>query len=352
MPSTIRSIFVILIVSCYLSGCASLPDDDSLNHQAATFVSKEKINSSSLMQRAKLKIKKGKSENLAFFAPSYFKNAQDSYQEALVSYQNKDEELDAKLKTQLSIEYIDSGMRNKKVVLDTLKKSLNNRQILKDLKVNKHFPNEFNELRNQHIVLINLIEQRKLDEALKGEKDLLSNMRKVEVKTIDTTYLSEVDTALKQANKEGALELLPITHQKTMDTLKDTRQFIRQNPRKSKRIAKLAQAALFSTQRLYQLSREAKRFSLLEKPQIEQLLLSQEDQFQRISQKLNHPDIRNLSFNDQSLLLAEESKQIRKRLKKPKKAKSGKISQADLDKWKRKVVLLQAEVRRLQKVSN
>ncbi len=56
-------------------------------------------------------------------------------------------------------------------------------------------------------------------------------MRKIEVKTIDFTYLSEADAVLKKANKEGALELLPLTHQKTMDTLNDTRQFIRQNPR-------------------------------------------------------------------------------------------------------------------------
>ncbi len=352
MTSTIRSIFTVLLAACYLAGCTTLPDDESLNKHAESFISKEKINPSSLMQRTKLKIKKGKSEDLAFYAPSYFKNAQDNYQEALVSYQNKDDARDTKLKSQLSIEYIDSGMRNKKVVLDTLKKSLANLQVLKDLKANKHLPKEFGELKKQQIILINLIEQRKLDEALKGEKNLLSNMRKVEVRTIDITYLSKVDTSFKKANKEGALELLPLTHQKTINTLKDTRQYIRQNPRKSTRIEKLSQTALFATQRLYQLSREAKRLSLLQEPQIEQLLLSKEDQLKRIGKELKHPDIRNLSFNDQSLLLAEESKKILRKLKNPKQTKSGKISQAELDKWKRKVVLLQAEVRRLQRASN
>ncbi len=70
-----------------------------------------------------------------------------------------------------------------------------------------------------------------------------------------------------------------------------------------------------------------------------------------MGKELEHPDIRNLSFNDQSLLLAAESKSVMKKLKKPK-SRQGKISQADLDKWKRKVVLLQAEVRRLQKALN
>ncbi len=351
MPSTKRSIFSILISASVLVGCASLPDDKNLNNHAESFVASSKINASSLMQRAKLKIKKGKSESLDFYAPSYFKNAQDTYQEARVSYQSKDDEKDTKIKTQLSIEYVDSGMRNKKVVLDTLKKSLKNRKILLELKSNKHFPEKFKEIQQQHLVLIQLIEQRKLDEALKGEKELLTNMRKIEVRTIDFTYLSEADAVLKKANKEGALELLPLTHQKTMDTLNDTRQFIRQNPRKPNRIAKLANLGLFSAQRLYQLSREAKRLQLLEKPQIERVVLSQEEQFLRVGKELKHPDIRNLSFNDQSLLLAEESKNIMKKLKKPK-ARQGKISQADLDKWKRKVVLLQAEVRRLQKALN
>ena len=94
MPSTKRSIFSILISASLLVGCASLPDDKNLNSHAESFVASSKINASSLMQRAKLKIKKGKSESLEFYAPSYFKNAQDAYQEALVSYQNKDDEKD------------------------------------------------------------------------------------------------------------------------------------------------------------------------------------------------------------------------------------------------------------------
>jgi len=55
-----------------------------------------------------------------------------------------------------------------------------------------------------------------------------------------------------------------------------------------------------------------------------------------------------MSLNDQSLVLQKLAEQSVLDIRSYQ-SKGGKVSKAQLDKWKRKTVLLQAEVRRLQK---
>ncbi len=100
------------------------------------------------------------------------------------------------------------------------------------------------------------------------------------------------------------------------------------------------------TERLYSLARLAQQMQLAEPQGIESLVLTHENQLQRIAQAINHKDIRNLSLEDQSLLLS----QFGKKLLQNKPAPSTNQDQGELEKWKRKVVLLQAEIRRLQKL--
>ncbi len=350
MLSRTSSIIFISILSLFLNACASLPDDKSLQNRAESQAASNKQNVSSALQRAKLKIKKSKTEALPFYAPSYFEKSQEAYQKAHDIYTEKGSSADIKKHAQTTIEYVNSGIRNKKVVIDTLKKSLKHRLILLDLDAQNHFPILFKEVESKHIDLIKLIEQREIDNALAQERNLLKDMRKLEIKTIGFTHLSTAQSIFKQAQKQDAKELLPKTYQETLAVLADTRQYIRQNPRRHLRIEELAQKSTFQCERLYYLSRHAKRMSLLENEQIESAALTQEQQLKRIAQGLELIDMRNISFNDQSLLLTAQAKKYQANNNKPK--KTGKITKAQLDKWKRKVVLLQAEIRRMKKALN
>lgn len=347
MQSTFR-FAISAAIFLMLSACASLPDDKNLQNHAQSVAGASTLSSASFLQRAKLKLQKGKSEALSLYAPSYFENAQNAYQEAREAYQDKDSEDDIKEQTQLSIEYIDSGLRNKKVVKDTLKKSLKHRQLLITLKANKHFPQEFSVIEEHFLDLVKSIEQRKLDAALTAQRDVLKEMSALEVKTIGFTHLSKAEEMLAKAQQQDAQQLLPITYQKTINKLEVTRLFIGKNPRKKSQIRKLTKSALFTSQRLFYLARQAKRLEDMETNKIEKYVLSRAEQLQRINTAAKQADVGNLSFNDQSLILAEQiKKQNTKNKRSQKEVKT--ITPKELDKWKRKVVLLQREVKRLRK---
>jgi hypothetical protein len=123
LQSTLRFL-IPTVIFLVLGACASLPDDKNLRNHAASVSASSTLSSTSFLQRAKLKLKKGKSEALNLYAPSYFESAQNAYKEAQQAYKDKEDSSNIKLHTQLTIEYIESGIRNKKVVKDALKKSL------------------------------------------------------------------------------------------------------------------------------------------------------------------------------------------------------------------------------------
>ncbi|MEY8205569.1 MAG: hypothetical protein RPR40_10920 [Bermanella sp.] len=347
MQSTFRLVISALAIVA-LAACASLPDDASLKRQAQSVSSASKLSSTSFLQRAKLRIQKGKSEALSLYAPSYLENAQNSYRQARAAYADKDSAASIKELTQLSIEYINSGLRTKKLVNNTLKKSLKHRRLLLTLKAHKHFPQAFNDVEAHLLELVRSVEQREPDAALSAQPKLLKEMRALEVKTIGFTHLSKAQEMLSKAQQLDAQELLPKTHRQTLKQLAAARVFIGHNPRQQKQITQITQDSVFASQRLYQLARHAKRLAEMKTDKIEKSVLLHEQQLQRVSRAAQLEDVGNLSFTDQSIVLSEQLSPLGANSKRAASA-SKPITAKELAKWKRKVVLLKREVKRLHK---
>jgi hypothetical protein len=343
-----KQAYLIICLSVILSACASLPDQKSVQSRAAK-ASQTTSSTSDVLQKAKLKIKKADSQAMSFYAPSYHKLALQSFATARLLYGKDPRNKEAKLNAQLAIEYLNSGINNKNIVKNVLKKSLKTRKVLIELKAHINFSDEFNKLESKQIIVIESIEQQDKKGAKVAEKALLNEMRALEVRAIDYAYLAKTHTMLKQANKLNAKDLMPKTLQKTMQNLATTQQFILKNPRQKLRIEEMAKLSLFQAERLYSLTRHADQLSRAkDNSQLEKFILKQEEQLDRINKVFKGDEISNLSFNDQSIVLQKYTEQVKGDIRSYQ-SKNGKISKTHLDKWKRKTVLLQTEVRRLQK---
>jgi hypothetical protein len=343
-----KQAFLTICLSVILSACASLPDQKSVESRAAS-ASLDNSSANDILQKAKLKIKKSNSEELSFYAPSYHSQALDSFASANSLYAKNPKDKEAKLNAQLVIEYLNAGSRNKKMVKDILKKSLKTRKVLIELKADKNFPEQFNALEQQQITIIKTIEQQDAEGAKNAEKALLKEMRMLEVRAIDYAYLGQTHTMLKQASELNAKDLMPKTRLKTLQNLAATQEFIRQNPRQELRIEELAKLSLYQAERLYSLTRHAHQINTAKNSkQLESFILQQEEQLDRINKAFDQVEINNLSFNDQSIVLKKYAEQAKVDIHSYR-SKSGNVSKTQLDRWKRKTVLLQAEVRRLQK---
>jgi hypothetical protein len=337
-----------ILAPALLIGCASLPDDKSVQNRAER-ASQSKTSSQTIMQRAKLKQSKAASESLALYGPTFLEKATKAYKKANILYKEKADTESIKLEASISIEYINAGLRNKKVVKDTLKTSLANHDILLQLNAPKIDPTGYDKILNKLLHTVRLIEQRKLDEAKEEEKNVNQYMHQFEIRIIGKRYLKECLSTLANADKHDAKTLLPETYNETLNSLNDTRQFIRQNPRQALKIEQLANQCVFQAQRLLALTKEANRFKNTTPQQMERYLLLQEERLVRIAKELGHDDIRNLSFDDQSRMLSNQA-EASAHLLAVAESDNAKLSPAQFEKWKRKTVLLQSEVRRLKKM--
>lgn len=332
-----------------LSACSSLPDQKSIDTKAAQLSQKSTSPTQTLLQHAKLKIQKANTELLAFYAPTYMEKAQESYNKAKELYTDNTEPEDIQLQAQLAMQYVESGIRNKKMVKEYLTDSLNHRAVLEKLKTDTLFPTEFAVVTEQQLELIRQVEQRKEIEARNQQKAIIKAMKALEVKTIEQTYLSKTYTMLKQAESLKAAQRLPSIYQETLAQIKQIEAYISENPRNKTQINQYSQDSLFSAERLFSLSRLANQLENTQEDELENWVISLENQMQSIAQAMQHDDIRNLSLADQSLILSQYGKKI---LKQNKHTTPALKQQKELEKWKRKVVLLEAEIRRLKRHSN
>ncbi|MFY0641497.1 MAG: hypothetical protein JXR16_10665 [Bermanella sp.] len=340
-----KSLYLILF-SIFIGACSTLPDQKNLNIRAEKAAQNSKQSEQSALQSAKVKLQKANTELLAFYAPTYLEQAQSEYAQATKLYNQKESSEEIRLHAQLTVEWIEAGLRNKKMVREYLSASLANRAVLLNLKANEHFPESFKEIEDKHLALIKQIEQRKEVQSQQDEKPLLKAMSELEVRTIGHTYLSQSYVMLQQATALGADKYLVNTHKEIIDQLKSTEQYIRQNPRDKKTIKGLADDSLFLSERLFSLARLANQMQQAKEGNLEAVVLKQEQLLQQISEAIHYKDIRNLSLEDQSLLISQFAGKVLKNKYKTTPATNNK---KELEKWKRKVVLLQAEIRRLEK---
>lgn len=336
------------LVVTVIAGCASLPDDASLERRVDQ-MDQTKVASQTYLQRAKVSMTKARTENLALYGPTYLQKATHHYEEAQQQYKAQQDESAIKREAQLAIEYIQAGLRNKRVVKDALKKSLEHHQILMQLNAAQVNAEQYSLVLNDLLNLVRLIEQRNLDSAIAQEDAVIQSMREFEVTIIDQKYLKQCVTLLKQSESKQGKKWLPDTYASVFNQIQDTQQFIRQNPRQASKIESLANQCTFQAQRLLHLTEEAIQIHTLNDNQVERYVLTQEERMNRIAKKLNEKDLRNRSLDDQSRLLSDQAEASLDLLVAAENDNE-KLSPAQFEKWKRKTVLLQAEVRRLKKI--
>lgn len=333
-----------------LTACSALPDQDSIEMRSDKTAT-NLHNVSTDVQNATLSLSKGNMENLAFFAPTYWLKAKEYYEKALIEQKNEGRTRQAKRAAAFSQEYIAAGLRSKKMVVDTLPAMLVHKDTLDSLNARETIPKQYAMAVEKMLELNRLIEHQDIDGAKHKQKALLIDLKEIEIQAVDAKYLSTAHKMVAEALQLNADKIAQQTLQSTRNQIKDAQQFIRQNPNELLRISELATACEFSARRLVSITKSIEQLLSANDVQTEAYVLLEEQRLHRIAQSLGMSDLRDHAFDDQSRLIMSQGEQnaedVDSALNDP-----NKISVAQLEKWKKKTVLLQAEIRRLQKMLN
>ena len=325
MLKDFKGSMIAVSIAIALTGCATTGNNatNSLADEAARSELMIQINSvKQSIDAAEKAFEEGKELELNWYASEDFEEAKQALEKAKSYYAeyeaNPDEAMDKTgffssttnieaTEENLSIftAKIASAKATRTLVQTTLTEAFDNREYLKTIDADQHFPDLVKALDKELKDLIDDIADDKTERAIAGQAELVAKQRALEVKTITKVYLTKAQDSFQALNNTNAKQVAPKSFSEASSTLTEALAFVASAPKQLEQIEEKANLSLFYTKRAELIADEVKQLrSLQQKPQEhENYILRIEALLSPIQEALGSKDARNLSFEEQTKAL-------------------------------------------------
>jgi len=325
MLKDFKGSMIAVSIAIALTGCATTGNNatNSLADEAARSELMIQINSvKQSIDAAEKAFEEGKELELNWYASEDFEEAKQALEKAKSYYAeyeaNPDEAIDKTgffssttnieaTEENLSIftAKIASAKATRTLVQTTLTEAFDNREYLKTIDADQHFPDLVKALDKELKDLIDDIADDKTERAIAGQAELVAKQRALEVKTITKVYLTKAQESFQALNNTNAKQVAPKSFSEASSTLTEALAFVASAPKQLEQIEEKANLSLFYTKRAELIADEVKQLrSLQQKPQEhENYILRIEALLSPIQEALGSKDARNLSFEEQTKAL-------------------------------------------------
>ncbi|MAF14848.1 MAG: hypothetical protein CMG93_02555 [Marinomonas sp.] len=327
MLKDFKGSMIAVSIAIALTGCATTGNNatNSLADEAARSELMIQINSvKQSIDAAEKAFEEGKELELNWYASEDFEEAKQALEKAKSYYAeyeaNPDEAIDKTgffssttnieaTEENLSIftAKIASAKATRTLVQTTLTEAFDNREYLKTIDADQHFPDLVKALDKELKDLIDDIADDKTERAIAGQAELVAKQRALEVKTITKVYLTKAQESFQVLNNTNAKQVAPKSFSEASSTLTEALAFVASAPKQLEQIEEKANLSLFYTKRAELIADEVKQLrSLQQKPQEhESYILRIEALLSPIQEALGSKDARNLSFEEQTKALED-----------------------------------------------
>ncbi|MCC4274102.1 hypothetical protein [Marinomonas communis] len=327
MLKDFKGSMIAVSIAIALTGCATTGNNatNSLADEAARSELMIQINSvKQSIDAAEKAFEEGKELELNWYASEDFEEAKQALEKAKSYYAeyeaNPDEAIDKTgffssttnieaTEENLSIftAKIASAKATRTLVQTTLTEAFDNREYLKTIDADQHFPDLVKALDKELKDLIDDIADDKTERAIAGQAELVAKQRALEVKTITKVYLTKAQESFQALNNTNAKQVAPKSFSEASSTLTEALAFVASAPKQLEQIEEKANLSLFYTKRAELIADEVKQLrSLQQKPQEhESYILRIEALLSPIQEALGSKDARNLSFEEQTKALED-----------------------------------------------
>jgi hypothetical protein len=241
---------------------------------------------------------------MPFYAPHY-------YQEANKALASAEQDFKKNKKKHRMVQYIAKGesilAKGKRIMVDVKKrlaKEFASKTILDKIGAKQIYPKDYESVIDD---LSDLIEKIELDDAgkiSKDQKELLTAMLALEVKTIKYNALHAADKIISKADDNDAEKFAPKTFSEAKTVYAQSSQRISKEPRNDAVVVESAAQAMFAAKHLEHVLHEVRGLEARYKKSPEALILEEELRLKKIADALAHDDVRDRSLNRQSETLA------------------------------------------------
>jgi hypothetical protein len=309
---TLRLLPLTAILSVSLmTGCATkVANLDYIELEAQKDAAMADESAAKSIQRAQMNIELGKTENLDFYAPRHLKIAQDKLIKARGMHTSGDPDGEVKPIAMASKKTIEAGLATKKAVITTLRPTLKHKEKLLEIKANKYYPEDYKNITTTIVKLIDLIEDGKIAEAQKGQKELLPRMHSNEVDTIEFIQLQSIKDQLNNIKGKGGDSIAPSSWAVAQRSMLKAQSLISKTPRAKKQIMQATHNVQRAADHANIITDFANEINNANGDNAEAIALRVERWLYRVSVALKHDDIRHRPFDEQAATLATEVEKV------------------------------------------
>jgi hypothetical protein len=205
---------------------------------------------------------------------------------------------------------LEAGLATKKIVISTLRQALKHKEKLLEIKADKYYPEDYKKVTATIVKLIDLIEDGKVPEAQKGQKELLPRMHSNEVETIEFIQLQSIKDQLSNIKGKGGDSIAPNSWAVATRSMLKAQSLISKTPRAKKQIMQVTHDAQRAADHANIITDFSNEINNANGDNAEAIALRVERWLYRVSVALKHDDIRHRPFDEQAATLATEVEKV------------------------------------------
>jgi hypothetical protein len=300
-----------ILSASLITGCATkVANLDYIELEAQKDAAMADESAAKSIQRAQMNIELGKTENLVYYAPRHLKIAQDKLIEARGMHTSGKPDGEVKPVAMASKKTLEAGLATKKIVISTLRQALKHKEKLLEIKADKYYPEDYKKVTATIVKLIDLIEDGKVPEAQKGQKELLPRMHSNEVETIEFIQLQSIKDQLSNIKGKGGDSIAPNSWAVATRSMLKAQSLISKTPRAKKQIMQVTHDAQRAADHANIITDFSNEINNANGDNAEAIALRVERWLYRVSVALKHDDIRHRPFDEQAATLATEVEKV------------------------------------------
>jgi hypothetical protein len=300
-----------ILSTSLMTGCATkVANLDYIELEAQKDAAMADESAAKSIQRAQMNVELGKTENLAYYAPRHLKIAQDKLIEARGMHTSGKPDGEVKPVAMASKKTLEAGLANKKIVISTLRPALKHKEKLLEIKADKYYPEDYKNITVTIAKLIDLVEDGKIAEVQKGQKELLSRMHSNEVETIEFIQLQSIKDQLSNIKGKGGDSIAPSSWAVAQRSMLKAQSLISKTPRAKKQIMQVTHDAQRAADHANTITDFSNELNDANSDNAEAIALRIERWLYSVSVALKHDDIRHRPFGEQAATLAIEVEKV------------------------------------------
>tara|TARA_R110001592_G_scaffold248308_1_gene510609 strand:+ start:84868 stop:86004 length:1137 start_codon:yes stop_codon:yes gene_type:complete len=300
------TLFVFFLSSCASESLIQTKQDINLAKQDASDSDKSP---ETLLIEYENKLNAFGEDTLSFYAPLNMQQASENITKAKAQLNNSTSSANkSNPKAELisASRYLDKAVSNKQAVKLHLKTADTQFIELQNLQAPILLPLKFTKTKDEFSQLIKLIENGKIQEAIRQEPDLIEDMIKVEIETLKKSFFGKSVEYIHQAQDLNADDYAPASLKTAEQLLQSSLAFIDKSYRDRNTISDMSEETFKAAKKLYFISKEAFAIHTSSNEEVENKIMSAYDFLREIETGLAIKPIEITDYAEQSTQLLQQ----------------------------------------------